>query len=335
MLKTAGLIFLALLKVLGILLLIIILTMFVLLFCILVIPVRYRVGLQNLSQEEGRRKTGRELLKSFRGQFDISWFLRLVHVTARYEAGQVRYTIKIAGIDLKKRAATSAKAAKKSSAEAGPDSTDTISISEKEENDFVSKLEQQADTGSAAERVAGSGQQERPEKGQEKTEQKKKEQKKKEPKKKEQEKKEQKKARQDDPADTQRIKSLTSIRDRIQKIREEAADEFNRAAIARLRKEFIFLVRHYSPRYLEADLTFSMADPAVTGKLLGIISLCPVIYRYPVSIVPDFECQEFYVEGRIMAKGRIRGCIFLVSGLRLLMDRSFMHTARRLMGRST
>lgn len=123
------------------------------------------------------------------------------------------------------------------------------------------------------------------------------------------------------------------LRSRYAQIRKEIKDETNRYAVGRVWAEFLKVIRSCRPRKLRADISFSLADPAFTGLAVGQISLLPWIYRYPCSISPDFTSEQMYVEGEIFAQGKVSVYVFVLTALRLLRDKKFMRTVRRLLGR--
>lgn len=118
-----------------------------------------------------------------------------------------------------------------------------------------------------------------------------------------------------------------------QKVRQEVNDEANRHAISSLFSELLKLLRSYKPRKLRADVSFSLADPAWTGKVTGILSIMPWIYRYPCRIIPDFTADQAYIEGEVQARGKVTVGVFLLSLLRLVRDKQFMKVVRRLLKR--
>lgn len=124
-----------------------------------------------------------------------------------------------------------------------------------------------------------------------------------------------------------------NIREKLGQCRKEITEEANRNAASHIWKEFCRLLRSYKPRKLKADIAFSLADPALTGGAVGFISLMPFLYRYPCSIAPDFTSDRMYIEGEIMAEGKVRLFVFLLSFLRLIRDREFKQVVNRLMGR--
>lgn len=123
------------------------------------------------------------------------------------------------------------------------------------------------------------------------------------------------------------------LRSQIARVRKEIKDETNRYAVGRVWAELLKMIRSYRPRKLRADLSFSLADPALTGQAVGLVSLLPWIYRYPCRIVPDFTSEQLYLEGEIFAQGKIRVSVFALTTLRLLRDKKFMQVVRRLLGR--
>ena len=123
------------------------------------------------------------------------------------------------------------------------------------------------------------------------------------------------------------------ITDKIRQVYKEYKDETNRLVLGHLWKELCCLIRSYKPRKFEADITFSLSDPALTGGVLGILSLIPAVYRYPCSLIPDFESEKLYLEGSLVIRGKVTVYVFLLSMLRLVRDREFMKIVKRLMKR--
>lgn len=140
-------------------------------------------------------------------------------------------------------------------------------------------------------------------------------------------------ASKDFAADTDQTSIFKKIRTQLQRVHKEYTDETNRHAVGRLWVELLKLLRSYKPKKLKADVSFSLADPSLTGTATGLLSLMPVIYRYPCRIVPDFTSEKLYVEGEILAGGKVRIFVFLCSVLRLMRDKQFMQVVRRLMKR--
>lgn len=138
------------------------------------------------------------------------------------------------------------------------------------------------------------------------------------------------------------IKEKVSFSDRVQgirdalrrfsemfrRIREEIRREENRRAVGKAFREIKRLLRHYLPREVGADVTFSTGDPASTGQALGAISLMPFAYGDKVQISPDFQAEKAYVSGDFDIKGHIRAVHVIIMAIRLLMSKDIRNTIK-------
>ena len=85
---------------------------------------------------------------------------------------------------------------------------------------------------------------------------------------------------------------------------------------------------HIRPRVLEGHLQFGLTDPANTGQILGGIAMIPFLYQTELQIKPDFEADENYIKGQLYTRGHIC-CIHLVILLtRLLLDKKIRGVIR-------
>ena len=101
----------------------------------------------------------------------------------------------------------------------------------------------------------------------------------------------------------------------------ELKDEGNHRAVRHVFSEVRYLVSHFGPRKVQADVCFSLGDPSSTGYVTAVLSVCPFSYGKNTRILPDFETDQFYLKGWLDVKGHVRAVHLLVSGLRLLFDR--------------
>lgn len=115
--------------------------------------------------------------------------------------------------------------------------------------------------------------------------------------------------------------TLTHIKDKIYDIKSFIVDETNKKLFQILQKEIRYLLKHFKFRTINADLRFSLGDPANTGQALGILSMMPWLYRYQFHIFPDFETDELYVRGVFDVRGRIRLIHAVVSAVRILLQK--------------
>lgn len=93
----------------------------------------------------------------------------------------------------------------------------------------------------------------------------------------------------------------------------------------------IFLIR-IRPRQLRGQIQFGFSDPATTGQVLGGIAMIPFLYQTEIVIRPDFESEKAYVSGNIYTKGRMHLIHFIILIVKLLLDkniRSFLGNLRK------
>ena len=66
---------------------------------------------------------------------------------------------------------------------------------------------------------------------------------------------------------------------------------------------------------------FALADPALTGQVLGILCMMPFLYQYDFHIFPDFESESYYIRGSYDMKGRIQLIFLLITFIRIVADK--------------
>lgn len=125
-------------------------------------------------------------------------------------------------------------------------------------------------------------------------------------------------------------KRLTSFKEFVVKVKEIVTDTKNQYAVRRLWEELLYLLKHFGFRKIHTELTFALADPALTGQVLGVLSMMPFLYQYDFHIFPDFESESFYIRGSYDVKGRIQLIFLLVTAIRLLADKDIRSFLKKL-----
>ena len=93
-----------------------------------------------------------------------------------------------------------------------------------------------------------------------------------------------------------------------------------KAAVAKLWKTVLWLLKHIAPRKGHAELTFGMKNPETTGKIFaGAAVLYPWYWKH-IDVEPDFGGETLRGEG--MLKGRIRLFGIVIRALGLLIDKN-------------
>lgn len=126
-------------------------------------------------------------------------------------------------------------------------------------------------------------------------------------------------------------KKLTGFKEFVVKVKEIVADTKNQYAVRRLWEELLYLLKHFGFRKIHTELTFALADPALTGPVLGILCMMPFLYQYDFHIFPDFESESYYIRGSYDVKGRIQLIFLLVTAIRLLADKDIRSFLKKLL----
>lgn len=317
--------------------------------CLLLVPVRYTVKVENsrvTKPPELPEPAGKNNRFYYNIQINVSWFLHAIRYTFDYSSDGTSGTLRVFGFDLQKLSAKWKSRRKRSkqknsgTQESQKNKSHESASGKPEQTELErAELEKINDEKSDSKKV------DLKESGEEKADKEKSDKKESDLKKSATEKTSQKETKHVQKKNTQKKKAAhqkedvpekgqaSSIRDRLQSFHKEFTDQTNRQAVAHIWKELLFLLRSFKPRKIKADLAFSLADPAFTGNVLGFFSMFPYIYKYPCQIIPDFNSEVVYVEGEFFAKGKITVIVFLISLLRLWRDKEFKHVFNRVTGR--
>ena len=331
MIKAVVFLIVLMLKIIGVLLLFGLLLLTLLLF----VPVRYSVKGENSRIAESLvmpETEGRNNGFQVRVQVNVSWFLHFIHYSLDYGTSGVSSTVRIFGIDIQKlakkfknfknRKKQERRHAKKDSNPEKVIHPDTNMDKEKQLSGLKTTDQEKTGSDTISQEDTDGKKEQKPAK--------------KRPRKKkglQKKKRLHKKKNLHKEGDGNKNRGGRK-RNRIHSFYNEFTDQANRRAVFHLWKELLILLRSFKPRRIKADLAFSLADPAFTGYLSGLLSMFPFFYRYPCHILPDFNSQDIYVEGEIFAKGKITVVVFLLSLFRLWRDKEVIYVFKRVAGRS-
>lgn len=124
---------------------------------------------------------------------------------------------------------------------------------------------------------------------------------------------------------------IKQIPDKVSAIWSVISDEGNHKVVSLVWEQIRYLLRHSRFRKLKTDLTFSAGDPATTGQVLGVFCMFPMLYQYEVSVVPDFESEQWYLRGTFEIKGHARLVHVLRSGILLWKEKEVRRFVNRMM----
>ena len=105
----------------------------------------------------------------------------------------------------------------------------------------------------------------------------------------------------------------------------------NQHVVKKTLGELKYLLKHFGIRKIASDLTFSLADPALTGQILGLLCIIPVLYTGDVHIYPDFEAEQLYIKGTFSVKGRVRIIRLLIVAVRMILDKEVRTVLKKIL----
>jgi hypothetical protein len=88
------------------------------------------------------------------------------------------------------------------------------------------------------------------------------------------------------------------------------------------------LLKGILPRNVRGEVHFGTEDPALTGEILGGISIFYPIFMDNVKVYPDFE--QSCLEGELQIKGRLRLVTVVYIAIRLLLNKNIRYVYRRM-----
>lgn len=112
---------------------------------------------------------------------------------------------------------------------------------------------------------------------------------------------------------------IKRICEKASSLRETVEDEENQKAVRLLLSRVKYLLHHLRFRKFEGRLAFGFDDPAMMGRILGVLSLFYPLYGESFTITPVFDHTVF--EGEIVLKGHVRLIHILIAGIQLMMNK--------------
>lgn len=120
-------------------------------------------------------------------------------------------------------------------------------------------------------------------------------------------------------------------REKKRSVWQEITDSGNQKAAAHVWRELLYLLSRAKPRKVQADLSFSAGDPALTGEITGALSLLPFVYGHEAHVCPDFLSDKCYVRGSLALRGHMAVFHFVRSFFRLFRDKGAVRLYHKIM----
>lgn len=112
---------------------------------------------------------------------------------------------------------------------------------------------------------------------------------------------------------------IKRICEKVSSLRAAVEDEENQKAFRLMISRVKYLLHHLRFRKFEGCLTFGFDDPAMMGRILGVLSLFYPLYGESFTITPAFDHTVF--EGEIALKGHVRLIHILIAAIQLMMNK--------------
>lgn len=112
---------------------------------------------------------------------------------------------------------------------------------------------------------------------------------------------------------------IKRICEKVSSLRATVEDEENQKAFRLLISRVKYLLHHLRFRRFEGRLRFGFDDPAMMGRILGVLSLFYPLYGENFTITPVFDHTLF--EGEIALKGYVRLIHILIAAIQLMMNK--------------
>lgn len=112
---------------------------------------------------------------------------------------------------------------------------------------------------------------------------------------------------------------IKRICEKVSSLRAAVEDEENQKTLRLLLSKVKYLLHHLRFRRFEGRLVFGFDDPAMMGRILGVLSLFYPLYGESFTITPVFDHTVF--EGEIAMKGHVRLIHILIAAIQLMMNK--------------
>ncbi|XCP83507.1 DUF2953 domain-containing protein [Roseburia hominis] len=119
---------------------------------------------------------------------------------------------------------------------------------------------------------------------------------------------------------------LKTVSRKKEQIAEFLENEMHKSALARVKKEFVWVKRFLKPKKFRADLQFGFEDPYHTGQALAVLGMIYPFTGNHMNINPDFSRRM--LEGEAYLKGNLRAVHLMMFALKVLLDKNVRRTYR-------
>ncbi|WP_434311358.1 DUF2953 domain-containing protein [Hominifimenecus sp. rT4P-3] len=282
---------LTLLKIVGFLILVLLGLVILFLLAVALAPFRYECKAEAVS------------LKEIKIQGRVSWLLRVVSVSGKFQDGNIFACLRILGIPIfripeseKTRRKSARKRRKKELLEEPVFREPTVKESVGKDKKETDSIPQQTEASLSRDRK--------------------------------QEKKKRKRRRKKKGAPpTEGKASKAGWREKLEEGLDFIQNAENQKMFAFLKEQLFAVLRHIRPQVFEIEALVGFDDPATTGTVLGLVYMLYPFYGEHIRVVGEFE--EVVLKGRLYLRGRIRILTLLIIGVKIYRNQSVRELLNR------
>ncbi len=121
------------------------------------------------------------------------------------------------------------------------------------------------------------------------------------------------------------IKSVQKKKDYVERF---LKNKTHRRAWDLLFRQIKKLVRRIKPKKISGDIEFGTEDPALTGKILALVSMIYPFTGEHIEIKPDFDEKKLNVD--VFVSGRVYSVSFIYLALRLIISKDVRLTYKHI-----
>lgn len=117
---------------------------------------------------------------------------------------------------------------------------------------------------------------------------------------------------------------INDLVNKIKEVKDTLENQKTKDAIALLKSILIKCIKHIAPNRFKGHVEFGMEDPYVTGQILAAAAILYPAFNGNLGIVPYFEADKTFVEGKANIKGHVYLIFFVAQAIKVLRNKTIM-----------
>ncbi|SFG31208.1 hypothetical protein SAMN04487761_11217 [Lachnospiraceae bacterium C7] len=131
-----------------------------------------------------------------------------------------------------------------------------------------------------------------------------------------------------------KIRRLKKTKDNIEefksKINAIVKDRAFKDSVKHVKDEIFILIKILSPKKIKGYTEFSLGEPDKTGYVTGAVSMLPFAYQEGCEIYPDFQSEKAFLKSDFDVKGSIQVYKLLLIAFRIWQDKELLRLINKI-----